>query len=255
MLATRTTQTNEIGRAASMLPALGLLADECGPLSLVDVGTSAGLNLQLDRYAYRYEHDGRAVELGGPSPVRLVCGTRGEVPVPTVMPMIAARVGIDRDPVDVRDPAQVRWLEACVWPDQLDRFHRLEAALGLATQDPPRVHRADAVDGLPGALRSVGHEGHPVVTTSWVLCYLQPAERRRFVDELDRIGAERDLSWLALEAPGETPELPHEDRADRSALTAVLLVRWRDGRRVVHHLGVSHPHGAWLHWDAPTRPF
>jgi hypothetical protein len=255
MLASRTTQTNEIGRTASMLPVLGLLAAECGPLALADVGTSAGLNLQLDRYAYRYEDGEHTVEVGGPSPVRLVCGTRGAVPIPDAIPTVVARIGIDRDPVDVRDPAQVRWLEACVWPDQLDRFHRLEAALDLAVADPLPVRRADAVEGLAAAVDALGPEGHPVVTTSWVLCYLPPAERALFVGELERIGTERDLSWLALEAPGQTPELPHTDRPDRAELTAVLLVRWRGGRREVHHLGVTHPHGHWLHWDGPSAPF
>ncbi len=264
MLASRTTQTNEVGRTAVMLPVLGLLERELGPLAQLDVGASAGLNLQLDRYAFRYEPEpepgsgGRTVEVGAPSSVTMTCGIRGAVPIPAAVPTIAARLGIDRDPVDVGDPDQVRWLEACVWPDQADRFRRLEAALAIAAADPPPVRRADAVDGLAAALDvldELGGRGHPVVTTSWVLCYLPEPERRRFVDELDRIGAERDLSWLALESPAQSPGLPHEDRPERVELTTVLLARWRNGRREVHHLGVAHPHGAWLHWDGPSTPF
>ena len=56
--ATRSTQTNEIGRCALLLPAFGLVAAEVGALAHLDVGTSAGLNLLLPRYRYRYEPGG-----------------------------------------------------------------------------------------------------------------------------------------------------------------------------------------------------
>ena len=64
LLVTRSTQTNEIGRCALLLPAFGIVADEVGPLAHLDVGASAGLNLLLDRYHYTYEPGG---ELGEPS--------------------------------------------------------------------------------------------------------------------------------------------------------------------------------------------
>ena len=89
LLATRSTQTNEIGRCALLLPVFGLLAAEVGDIAHLDVGTSAGLNLLLDRYEYAYEPGG---EVGGPSPVRLECGTRGPVPVPPAMPPIVQRL-------------------------------------------------------------------------------------------------------------------------------------------------------------------
>ena len=52
LLVTRSTQTNEIGRCALLVPAFGIVAAEVGPLAHVDVGASAGLNLMLDRYQY-----------------------------------------------------------------------------------------------------------------------------------------------------------------------------------------------------------
>src|SRR5699024_7254374 len=47
----RSTQTNEAGRCAVLLPELARLD---GPLSLIEVGASAGLCLYPDRYSYRY---------------------------------------------------------------------------------------------------------------------------------------------------------------------------------------------------------
>ncbi|HEX3211524.1 MAG TPA: DUF2332 family protein, partial [Actinomycetota bacterium] len=71
LMASRRTQTNEVGRCALLLPLLAALP---GPLALVEVGASAGLCLLPDRYAYDY---GGTI-LGDPtSPVRLSCQPRG----------------------------------------------------------------------------------------------------------------------------------------------------------------------------------
>src|SRR5699024_2025124 len=51
LMLARSTQTNEAGRCAVLLPELARLD---GPLSLIEVGASAGLCLYPDRYSYRY---------------------------------------------------------------------------------------------------------------------------------------------------------------------------------------------------------
>ena len=84
LLSTRTTQTNEVGRCGLFLPVFGMLADEVGSLGHIDIGTSGGLNLLLDRYEYRYRGDERgevaaASVVGGPSTVVLEVSTRGAV--------------------------------------------------------------------------------------------------------------------------------------------------------------------------------
>lgn len=262
MLATRRTQTNEIGRCATLLPVLGRLARARGPLSMVDVGTSAGLNQRLASYSYRYEPDGGRdgeardvpvpVAVGSPSPVTLVCGTRGPVPVPSEIPSLAATVGLDSAPIDVRDQAAVRWLEACVWPDQADRFARLQAAVAIARDDPPTIRVGDAVAGVVAAIESVDGLGHPVVTTTWVMNYLAEAERSAFVAALDGYGQTRELSWITAESPALTSGLPASAATPDEHDTVVSLTGWRLGERYVSRLGVAHPHGYWLHWQAPT---
>lgn len=245
MLRTRRTQTNEIGRCALVLPAFGIVAAEVGPLAHLDVGTSAGLNLLLARYQYRYEPGG---EVGPPSTVLLSCGTRGTVPVPGALPPIAVARGIDSTPVALDDDAQARWLEACVWPDQTDRFERLRAAIEIARAEPPDVCVGDAVADVAANVRQLAAEGHPVVTNTWVLNYLTPRERRAYVAELDTVGAELDLSWTYLESPFLTPELPGPAGNAAVDRTVLVLVRWRSGRRTVEHLADTHPHGYWMHW-------
>ncbi len=248
-LATRTTQTNEVGRCGSFLPALGLLNADVGALGLLDVGASGGLNLLLDRYEYVYRSsDGLERTVGGPSQVRITVDVTGAAPVPVRMPTIAARCGVDRRPVDVTDDDAARWLEACIWPDQADRFHRLVAAIDIARSDPPEILAGDAVTSLGPAIERVARAAHPVVMNSWVLSYLTADQRVAYLAALDRVGGVRDLSWVYAEAPALVPELPTGPDPKDPHLTVLSMVRWRSGERSVDHLATVHPHGFWMHW-------
>lgn len=139
LVSSRRVQTNEVGRCALFLPAFHLAAANgvAESLAHLDVGSSAGLTLLTSSYAYRYDDH----PVIGESAVELACGTRGDSPVDLAtlrLPDISIRCGIDSRPVDITDPAEARWLEACCWPDQADRFHRLRHTIELARRTPPR---------------------------------------------------------------------------------------------------------------------
>lgn len=247
LVRTRVPQTNEIGRSAVLVLALAAIAAEVGPLSQLDVGASAGLNLLTDRYRYRWG-DHRV----GTGEIELVCRLTGALP-PTVpaaaLPTIVERIGLDRHPVDITDPDQVRWLEACVWPDQADRFARLQAALGEAATLRPALIAGDAVADLAATVSRL-RVGHPVITTTWVLNYLPQPQQSAFWEQLNKIGRGQDLSWVAYEAPELTSGLAWPAAVAEQSLSALRLVTWRGGRRSDQVLGLGHPHGYWLEWGA-----
>ena len=244
LVATRKTQTNEVARCSLFLPLLAQVYEETGPLAVVEVGASAGLNLLFPHYSYEYEPGG---SVGNLSSVHLTCGTRGDPPIPKAIPVTATSVGLDLVPIDVHDADQTRWLEACVWPDQPDRFARLRACLEIARKHPPTVVDGDAVNDVVERIEDVATLGHPVVMNSWVLSYLPEIRQRDYVSELDRFGAAHDLSWVVIESPAQTPGLPIPADAGDHA-TALSLVRWRGGARSVERLANCHPHGYWMHW-------
>lgn len=246
VLATRSTQTNEIGRCNWFLFPLAILSEEVGTLARVDIGSSAGLTLLSPLIGYDIRPGG---SVGADSPLTITCEVRGEPPVPSRVPDVRWSLGIDASPIDVNDDEAVRWLEACVWPEQVERFERLRAAVRLARQHGVVVETGDAVDSLANAVERAREHGHPVVTTSWVLNYLSAERRSEFVDVLDRIGATSDLSWVIAESPKETPELPGHADSDE-LITVISLVTWRTGRRLVRRLATAHPHGNWVNWEA-----
>lgn len=241
LLATRVPQTNEIGRAALLVAGFGTVAP--GPRAHLDVGASAGLNLMLDRLAYS---DGAGTI--GRSDLVLECSVRPEGRrLAGGVPAIASRLGLDANPIDLTDAADARWLEACVWPDQADRFARLERAIALFRADPVPVVRGDAVDDLEAALVGLGPEA-PVVTTSWALCYLDRGAQDAWIRALGRIGATTDLDWLWVESPVQVPVLPVGQELAGSDATLLGVSSWRDGTRTDRVLAHCHPHGYWLRW-------
>jgi len=138
LMASRTVQTNEVGRSAIIAPALSWVARTIGtPLEFVDVGASAGLNLLCDEYLLDYGEFGCT----GPenAEVRIDCRVAGgRPPIERRLSSIARRVGIDRDPPDLSDPADALWQLACVWPDT-NRLDRTRAAISFAKRHPPTV--------------------------------------------------------------------------------------------------------------------
>jgi hypothetical protein len=245
LVTTRVPQTNELGRSAMLLLALAALGEEQGPLALLDAGASAGINLIPDRL--RVDYDGHRV---GAGPLALSCGVRGEASsarLPSSMPVVADRRGVDLRPVDLEDPEQVRWLEACVWPDQTDRFDRLRLAVDEVRRTGVVVQRGDVVADLPGALARL-QSGHPVVTTSWVLNYLGEDGQRAFSAMIDHLGRARDLTLVNYEEPDLTPGLDWPAELAAESLSVLRVVRWRDGQRRVEHLAAGHPHGYWFSW-------
>ena len=248
----RRTNTNECGRTAVLVPALRWVTGIVGePIVLLDGGASAGLNLHLDRYRLDYADAGAT----GPadSPVRIECAVTGAAPIAPAAPTIAARIGLDRSPVDLGDEDDVRWQLACVWPDT-DRLPRTRAAIDLARREPVEVVQGDLVDDLSLAVGRLPAE-HPLcVMTSWVLAYLRRPDRARFVEALAALSRERTVAWVSAEGPGVADVLPAPP-ADPSAglVESVLGVLQFAGGEVVAAdvLATCHPHGSSLRWLAP----
>jgi hypothetical protein len=263
LVTTRTTQTNEVRRAALLFPAVARVAKEVGgPVGLLEVGTSAGLLLGLDRYGYRYQAaDGEQVSAGpAKAPLVLNCVLTTEQgarrPALPRNLKVGAKVGLDLHPVDLTDEEQLAWLEACVWADQPERVRLLNQAAAAQARDRPEFVTGDVVDDLRAAAARVPAELPLVVFNSHVLPYLPVPRRADFVAALAELAADRPLWWLSQEAYEaglrlvlpDRPDLAYDPAAGITPLGTLGLVRWLHGRPQAAALARTAFHGERIVW-------
>ena len=226
-------QTNEVGRSAMLMA--GLMVAAAGlrqPFALYELGASAGLNLQLDLYAY--DLGGRAA--GDPaSAVRLKPAWTGN-PLPAALVRIAGRQGVDLKPLDPRRDRE--HLLAYLWPDQEGRLAQAGAALDIAAAAPPPVEAGDAADWIERKLALVGPAGITrIVTHTVAFQYFPPDVQARVVRHIEQAGAaasaQAPLAWLRFE------KLPQDERY------SLRLRLWPGGERL---LAWAHPHASIIKW-------
>ncbi len=226
----RELQTNEVGRCAALLGGFLALGWTGRPFRLLEIGSSAGLNLWLDRYRYEL-----GVGVWGPpgAPVTITSEWSGPAPALGRRVHIARRAGCDVTPIDLTDPDARLRLESFVWPDQPERLGRARRAFAHGAASPPPVVAAAAEEWLPARL---GEEAAlpTVVMHSVMWQYLGDEAQRTIEVAIDEAGrrASPDVPFarVALE-PGPDGFV-------------VSVTEWPGGAR--RTLATSHPHGSWV---------
>lgn len=219
-------QTNEVGRAAALIAGARFLGGLCPlPMRVLELGASAGLNLNFHRYHLAPD--------SGPGVV-LDPDWRGERPEAGFQ-VVTAR-GVDLRPLDpVADGLR---LMAYCWADQDARLARLRAALAVAQAHPPQVDAGDAGAWLAGQLREP-LPGLVLVIHTVAAQYFPPATRQEAEAALQQAGARS----------GDGHALAHLAMEDDGGKGAALTLRLWDGTLRGWHLGRADFHGRWLHWS------
>jgi hypothetical protein len=226
-------QTNEVRRSAVLIAAAHWLdARYHLPLHVSELGASAGLNMQFDKFAMQIGD-----EHWGPkdATVHLAPEWCGQRP-PHSNPHIAERRGVDLNPLRVDQPEDELRLISYLWPDQTERITRTHAAMSL--QDAP-VDKGDAIDWLAkrlaeprlGCLHLIYH------TIAWQYF---PKERqdagRAMFEAAGRAATKTNpIAWFAMEA---------DDNPNGAALTLRL---WPGDFQL--SLGRAGFHGQWVEWE------
>jgi hypothetical protein len=235
LISARRVQTNEVSRSAVLLPAFALISHKSKgrPLYLVDIGASAGLNLLWDRYGYEY---GEALRCGNTnSLVQIKCALRGAgvPPFSDTAPKISTRVGIDINPIDVRDPEAALWLKALIWPEHEKRAQLLDRAVQIARREPPTLIRGDGVESLPAVIDAVPEKS--VLCIIRIFTQLTIVSHNRLSSLISEYGGKRDVFLISAR--------PHA--GDVSELHLVSIV---NGIRTEECVAYFQNHGAWIEW-------
>jgi hypothetical protein len=227
-------QTNEVARSAALLGGFLEVADRTRlPLQVLEIGTSAGLNLHFDQY--RYETDTQA--WGNPeSPVHLRGIIQGDSFPWSVMAGVVERRGCDASPLDPASDRDRLLLTSFVWPDQTERFEALEAALDFARARPVEIEKADAGTWTERQLAHPVEGRATVVFHSLVMMYLSDDSRERMIAAIEEAGrratATAPVAWLRMELGGDEADVRltlwpgGEDRLIAKAGYQGQAVRW-----------------------------
>jgi hypothetical protein len=229
-------QTNEVSRAALIMAGLLVAADHYPlPIDLLEIGSSAGLVLNLNRYRY----DLGGVEVGEPtSPLLLTPQWKGSPPPASTVNLIGQR-GVDRNPIYLSSTDAAEKLIAYIWPDQPERIERAEQAIALARAFPPPIVAGEAADWVEAQLAMPLAEGvMRILFHTITMQYFSDADITRVETAIDTAGAQ---------ASAETPFgwLSFEMNAERRTIELRLKL-WPRGDDI--HLADAHPHGASVDW-------
>lgn len=213
-LRSRYVQTNETSRGVAWLwPAASI----DGPIALVDLGASAGLNLIADSLE-RVWVDGE----GHPIPTLQESGR------------IVRRLGLDRRPIRPLHDEQALWLRSCIWAGETERIARFGDAVRsfrslLGTASGPTLEEMSATlmpERLAALRAELGQEPFILCYQSIVRDYFEPSERESYfagMREWLRSEEGGRALWMELEiAPDGTQELP-----------VTLVAHARDGEGAV----------------------
>jgi hypothetical protein len=253
----RPVQTNEPGRAAVLYGILLTLAYRTGlPVRLLEIGASAGLNLQVDRFGYRVETDRDFITLGDPKAALVIDDPwRGLPPVPAATltgrsarhVRILERSGCDPRPLDVSDPSVRALLESFVWADDPARLMRVRAACEIAATTPAPVDEVkDTADWLEDRLA----DGSPgMITVVWhsIMRQYVPA------DAWIRIEAVLAEAGAAASADAPLALAAFEPDTAEGMNVSVRLTTWPGDGPQAELLATAGPHGTAVRWGADAR--
>ncbi|MBC7768254.1 MAG: DUF2332 domain-containing protein, partial [Phycisphaerales bacterium] len=221
-------QTNETRRSIALLAGFLTFAKEWrGPIDMLEIGASAGLNLHWDKFAYRP----RGWSWGGDSAVVIDTDWNGPPPPAETHINVRHRAACDLNPLDITNDAQLLQLKSYIWPDQPDRLARFEGAAALARANNVRVERADAAAWLAQKLAVRADDAATIVYHSVFLQYPPREARAAIIGAIESAGARAapsaPLVWVRLE-----PEALLDGVRD-SPLMVFDVITWPGAKRRV----------------------
>ncbi len=240
LIQTKIVQTNVINRCAYLLPIFSAIIEkEQKEVAIVDIGTSAGLTLNWDKYQYKYNSS----ILYGQSTVQIECEIRNsELPTIYSINFPIEKIGVDQQLILINDEEEQLWLKALIWADHVDRFNNISAALRLNEQSDTKFIEAATIKDFETILRAISKNKLLIVYATHVLYQFSEIDLIDFNKMLDSIGMERDFYFLSVE--GTTLQKNKYKTSD----TVVELTQYKNGIKSQKLVALTNGHGNWICW-------
>ncbi|RFB13506.1 DUF2332 domain-containing protein [Bacillus sp. HNG] len=233
LLQEKLVQTNEVRRCSYLFPTFQFIYDIVKkPLALIEIGTSAGVQLLWDHYSYSYGTN--KVYGNKDSALHISAKIKGaKTPhLQDFIPPVAARIGIDLHPIDVRDDDNALWLKALIWPEHHERRELFEKAAECVRVNELRLIEGNGVELLRDLSGEIPKEYAICVFHTHVANQMPSDVRTKLLDQVQRIGAEREIFHL------------YNNIQDRD----LHLDYYLNGKEYKHVVGETEGHGRWFSW-------
>lgn len=227
-------QTNEVRRCAYLFPVFSYIyAQTQKPLSLIEIGTSAGLQLLWDQYAYSY---GTGKTYGKKdSAVHLESKVReGRIPEHLLndVPPVAERTGVDLNIVDVTVTEEKLWLEALIWLEHADRRRNFLRAARKLQQQPLALIEGDGVSLLPEIAAEMSEDSTLCIFHTHVANQFTKEDKNRVEEEIRKLSEQRRVFHV------------YNNMQDRQLHIDSVFRR----ETKTNTLGETDGHGRWFDW-------
>ncbi len=241
IISTKIVQTNVISRCAYLMPIFSkIIAEEGKPATIIDIGTSAGLTLNFDKYEYWYNGQ----KVFGESPV-LVKSSTIQSPVPRIYPILQPlqKIGIDQNLIDPTEEDQILWLKALVWTDHFERFVAMDEALKLSDLRSIKFIKASKIVDFEHEILKADRSQTLIIYATHVLYQFTPARRDAFYAMLERVGQTRDFYFLSVEGIKTLLE------KYQSMETVIELTSYKSRQKEISYMAETNGHGNWIRWQ------
>ncbi|MBA2876321.1 DUF2332 domain-containing protein [Thermaerobacillus caldiproteolyticus] len=190
-------QTNEVRRCAYLYPSFCFIYHLVKqPLSLIEIGTSAGLQLIWDQYCYSYGSHEKYGNIN--STVHITSEIKGECR-PFLLPQsppVVSRVGIDLHINHLSNREDYLWLQALIWPEHRERMELFEQAAHCLKKQPIHLIEGDGIELLPEIARQIPENTSICIFHTHVANQIPNDAKYMLVEHIKELGKTRDVFHL-----------------------------------------------------------
>ena len=242
-------QTNEVRRSAAIFSGICAATSAWkGPIDILELGASAGLNQSLDKFEYSFS----GFQSKKNSDVKIDTEWRGKQCMELRDLEIRNRAACDQNPLDVKNPNHALLLQSYIWPDQIERQARVAAAIKLAQNTNIKVVKEDAATWVKHNLQSCSKDALTIVFHSVFFNY-PPEETRKAIynnirNEIQNATPNAPIIWLRFDNVKALFETRKSDEYANDFILDYVYKDFADG--TLHHkiLAKLDPHCRWIEW-------
>ena len=242
IIAERIVQTNVLNRCTYLYPIFsGIINKERKAATLIDIGTSAGLTLNFDKYEYWY-NDKKAF---GASAVKNYANII-ESDSPELKPITEkiTKIGIDQNLIDPTNEDEKLWLKALIWADHIDRFVYMDEALKLKEIGEIHFIQGNSILDFKKVIEQVNEPETLIVFATHALYQFNAEAKNEFYQMLDALGQQRDFYFLSVESMQSLAEKYNSNNA------VIELTTYKNSNKQQELIGETNGHGNWIKWNA-----